>query len=314
MTSVRLDQLLNRLRMRQVALLLAIDENGTMHAAAQRLGMTQSAASKMLSELEESLGEPLYERVGRGLTLNPAGRAALNTFRSLRNSLAALGQELGELRHGGSGRLLIGSITAAAPVYLSEAILRLKESYPGLAIELHVDTSDRLIGLLRESRLDVVIGRMPNPASPLSQDCLFTPIGEEALSVVVACDHPLTRTPRKKAFPFEAFLDYPWILQLKGSPLREVIEQEFISRHAVLPPGLVETSSFLTAAELVAHSRMIAVIPFAVARRFDEHGMLRILPYAFIHSLSCWGSLVHRDRHVSPVLQKFLELIQQAGP
>ena len=101
MTTVRLEQLLNRMRLRQVALLLAIDETGTMHAAAQRLGMTQSAASKMLSELEETLGEPLYDRVGRGLVVNPAGRATLNTFRSLRNSMVALGQELNELRHGG---------------------------------------------------------------------------------------------------------------------------------------------------------------------------------------------------------------------
>ena len=310
MTAVRLEQLLNRMRLRQVALLLAIDETGTMHAAAQRLGMTQSAASKMLSELEETLGEPLYDRVGRGLVVNPAGRATLNTFRSLRNSMVALGQELNELRHGGSGKLLIGSITAAAPVYLSTAIIRLKESYPRVAIELHIDTSDCLIELLRDNRLDIVIGRMPNPTSTVNQDCFFTPISEEALSVVAACDHPLARMPRKKPFPFEALLDYPWILQLKGSPLREVIEQEFLSHHAALPPGMVETSSFLTATDLVAHSQMIAVVPHAMAKRFDNHNMLRILPYTFIHSLSSWGSLVHRDHYVSPVMEKFLELMR----
>ena len=63
--SSRTEQLLNRLRMRQVALLLAIDEFRTMHAAAQHLGMTQPAASKMLHELEEALGETLFDRVGR---------------------------------------------------------------------------------------------------------------------------------------------------------------------------------------------------------------------------------------------------------
>ena len=58
-TYSRTEQLLNRLRMRQVALLLAIDEFRTLHAAAQHLGMTQPAASKMLHELEEALGETL---------------------------------------------------------------------------------------------------------------------------------------------------------------------------------------------------------------------------------------------------------------
>ena len=67
-------QLLNRLRMRQVALILAIDEARTLRGAAESLGMTQSAASQMLHELEETLGEPLFVRVGRGLQLNPAGQ------------------------------------------------------------------------------------------------------------------------------------------------------------------------------------------------------------------------------------------------
>ena len=308
-TYSRTEQLLNRLRMRQVALLLAIDELRTLHAAAQHLGMTQPAASKMLHELEEALGETLFDRVGRGLLLNPAGQAVLNTFRNLRNSMAALGRELHELRLGSSGRLLVGSITAAAPTYLSAAMIALKEEFPLLSIELSVDTSDRLIDLLRDGRLDVVIGRTPEPTSPANQDCLFTPIGEEALSVVVACDHPLAQAPRKRRLPFAALLDYPWILQLRGSPLREIIEQEFRSHHAALPPGLVETSSFLTATDLIAHSRMIAVIPQSVANRFARHNLLRILPYTFTHSLSAWGSLVHRDRHINPVMQRFLELM-----
>ena len=59
-------QLLNRLRMRQVALLLAIGEHGTLRAAAAQLGMTQPAATKMLADIEEILGTRLFERLARG--------------------------------------------------------------------------------------------------------------------------------------------------------------------------------------------------------------------------------------------------------
>ncbi len=309
----RTEQLLNRLRMRQVALLLAIDEFGTLHAAAAHLCLTQPAASKMLHELEDALGEPLFDRVGRGLHLNPAGRAVLNIFRGLRNSMAALGRELHELHLGSSGRLLIGSITAAAPTYLSAALVTLKREYPLLSVELHIDTSDRLIELLRDGRLDVVIGRMPELGSQADQEYLFTHIGEEALSVVVACDHPLVQAPHKRRLEFRSLLDYPWILQLRGSPLRDIIEQEFRSHHAKLPLGLVETSSFLTATELVANSRMIAVVPYPLAIRFSRHNLLRILPYTFKHTLSSWGSLVHHDRHVTPVMRRFLDLMHAGG-
>ena len=68
------EQLLNRLRLRQAALLIAIDDRLTLRAAAAQLGMSQPAASKMLRELEEAVGEALFERVGRGLRFNGAAR------------------------------------------------------------------------------------------------------------------------------------------------------------------------------------------------------------------------------------------------
>ena len=70
MTSHAVNQLLNRLRMRQVALLLAIEASGTLGAAARAIGMTQPAATKMLHELEATLGQNLFDRVGRVLKLN----------------------------------------------------------------------------------------------------------------------------------------------------------------------------------------------------------------------------------------------------
>lgn len=327
-------QLLNRLRMRQVALLLAIDERRTLRAAAAELGMTQPAATKMLRELENALGQTLFDRVGRGLRLNPAGQAVMNTFRGLQGSMLALGRELHELRLGSAGKLCVGSIMAAAPEHLSEALIGLKKRYPLLSVDISVGTSDRLIEQLRDGSLDVVIGRVPDPTSPVNQDCLFRPIGEEALSVVVACEHPLltikkphklTQTgqghtaekAKKAATPprlaFEALLTYPWILQPHGSPMREVIEQEFRSHHAALPLGLIETASILTTTHLIARSEMIAVIPQSIASRYEKHGLLRILPYPITQSLTAWGSLVLRHRPVNAMGQAFLALLHDEG-
>ena len=306
-------QLLNRMRMRQVALMLAIEEHRTLRAAAQQMGMTQPAASKMLHELEGALGEALFDRAGRGLQLNPAGLAVMNTFRGLRNSMAALGHELHELRLGSSGKLFVGSIMVATPTCLSDALIGLKKLYPLLSIEVSVDTSDRLIELLRSGSLDVVIGRMPDATSAANQDCLFHPIGEEAISVVVSCTHPLLRQARKNRLSLESLLDYPWILQPRGSPSREMVEQEFLSHHAHLPLGLIETTSILIAASLIAHSEMVAVIPQSIASHYQEHDLLRILPYSFTHTLTAWGSLVHRDRAINPITRQFMDLLHASA-
>jgi DNA-binding transcriptional LysR family regulator len=312
-------QLLNRLRMRQVALLLAIDEHRTLRAAATELGMSQPAATKMLHELESALGQTLFDRVGRGLRLNPAGKAVMNTFRGLRGSMSALGRELHELRLGSAGKLFVGSIMAAAPTTLSDALIGLKKDYPLLSVEIFVGTSDRLIEQLRDGSLDVVIGRVADPtppANPNNQDCIFRSIGEEALSVVTACEHPLApplNKRRGKALAFEALLAYPWILQPPGSPMREVIEQEFRSHHAALPQGLIETASILTTTNLIARSEMIAVIPHSIASRYEAHGLLRILHYPITQSLTAWGSLLLRGRAVNTTTQRFIDLLHGGG-
>ena len=63
------------------------------------------------------------------------------------------------------------------------------------------------------------------------------------------------------------------------------------------------------AANLLAFENMIAAIPLSIARPYEQHGILKILPYAFKHTLTDWGCIVHRDRTVGPTTQEFLRLM-----
>lgn len=296
-------QLLNRLRMRQVALMLAIEERRTLRAAATQLGLTQPAATKMLHELEDALGQTLFERVGRGLQINAAGARVTGYFRSIRGSMEALNRELGELKLGSAGKFSVGSIMAASPGRLTNALLGLKAMYPLLSFEIAVDTSDKLLAQLREGVLEVVIGRLVEHPGV---DCTFRAIEDEALAIVVGNDHPLAR---KRKVEFEALLDHPWVLQPAGSPMRTLIDREFRDHHAALPKGLIETGSILTTINLIRRSNLIAVIPAAVAANDAKHGMLCILPYRFRQTLEAYGSLVRSDRPLSKPALEFLELL-----
>lgn len=299
-------QLLNRLRMRQLALILAIEERHTLRGAAAQLGLTQPAATKMLHELEDALGVPLFDRVGRGLRLNPAGQRVTDYFRAIRGSMEALNRELGELRLGSAGRLAIGSIMAASPGRLTDALLGLKERFPLLSIEVAVDTSDLLLGQLREGLLEVVIGRLAGePGGP----CTFRALDGEGLAIIAGNAHPLAR---QRKVTFEALLDHPWVLQPPGSPMRDVIEHEFRDHQQPLPRGLVETGSILTTINLVRRSTMIGVIPETMARQNAEHGLLQVLPYRLRRVLEAYGSIVRTDRPLSRPAQEFLTLLHRA--
>ncbi|WP_304351950.1 LysR family transcriptional regulator [Comamonas testosteroni] len=298
-------QLLNRLRMRQVALILAIDERQTLRAAAAELGLTQPAATKMLQELEDALGQPLFERVGRRLQRNAAGERVLEYFRSLRGNIEALNRELGELRQGSSGRLAVGSIMAASPGRLTQALLELKRQLPLLELEVAVDTSDRLLAQLREGVLEVVVGRMTNEAG---SDCRFCPIDDEQLAFIVREEHPLLSLQRPS---LQALQGHGWVMQPPGSPMRALIEQEFREHSLPLPRGLIETGSILTTINLVRSSNMVGVIPRTVADLHAAHRMLQILPYQTRRSLEAYGSLVRKDRPISRSAQMFLDLLHR---
>ena len=299
-------QLLNRLRMRQVALMLAIEDKRTLRAAADQLGLTQPAATKMLQELEHALAQPLFDRVGRGLQPNAAGHLVTGYFRTIRGTMEALNRELGELRLGSAGKFAVGSIMAASPGRLTDALLGLKTEFPLLAIEVAVDTSDRLLAQLRDGVLEVVIGR---PVGHPDLDCSFRSIEDEMLSIVVANEHPLAPVRR---LAFSALLDFPWVLQPPGSPMRDVIEREFRDHHVPLPKGLIETGSILTTLNLIRGSQMIGVIPTAVAVGNAAHGLIRIASYALKHRLETYGSLVRGDRPLSQPAQRFLERVHAA--
>ena len=293
-------QLLNRLRMRQVALILAVGEHGTLRKASAELGLTQPAATRMIQELESALGQKLFERVGRGQKLTPAGDSVLRHFAGLRGSIEAMTRELAELQLGRSGRLSVGSIMAPSPTLLTQAIIALKKAYPLLSLDVTLDTSDRLFELLREGVLDVAIGRIRGEHWA---DYAFTPLENEALAIVVGVNHPLGA---EKSVTFARLLGYPWILQPTGSPMREVLEQEFRMQQAPLPRGLIETSSILTTTNLIAETDMIGVVPLSIADTYARHGLLRVLPCHIQHKMESFGSITRKDRPLSEATRCFL--------
>lgn len=301
-------QLLNRLRMRQLALVLAFAEHGSLRRAAAALGMSQPAATKMIQELESALGQRLFEREGRGQKMNAAGERVLDFFQGMRGSLEAMLRELEELRLGSAGRVSVGCIMAPLPTLLNQAIIALNQTYPLITIQVTLDTSDRLVEQLGEGSLDVAIGRV---APQHRAQFVFHALDNESLAVVVGVGHPLAK---KKHVAFASLLDYPWILQPPGSPMREVLEQEFRAIQAPLPRGLIETASILSTMRLIADTQMVAVLPLSIVGVYARQHLLKILPCAIKHKMGEFGSITRRDRPLSDAARYFLAALHRSRP
>lgn len=290
--------------MRQLSLLLAIHEQSSLRKAADQIGLTQPAATKMLHEMEEVVGLKLFERSSRGLQATTYGEVLTRYAQGVFSDLGGVRDELLAIQSGNIGKIRVGAIMAPTPRLLSNTLIKLKKQHPRLAPNIQIDTSDVLITALLQDRLDVAIGRVPDNWD--SDELVFQPLADEALSVVASRSNPEVG---KNEVSLQELLRYPWVLQAHPSPMRKVIESVFMEASLALPINILETSSMLLTSSLVRQSDMLAVMPTLVAQHYEERKTLSIVPFNIKRKIAPFGIITRKGRILSPATQVFIAAI-----
>jgi DNA-binding transcriptional LysR family regulator len=159
---------------------VAVADTGSVHAAAGRLMVTDSAVSAAIAALTREVGAPLLERQGRGLRLTPSGRTYAGYARTILGLQAeALAAARGDAdpEH---GRVRVAAVTTAAEHILPPVLAAFRDRHPGVDVGLEVGPSDRVWGLLAEWGTDLVIAGRP----PRSLDVVARAVRPNALVVV----------------------------------------------------------------------------------------------------------------------------------
>ena len=268
-----LTTIISRLRLKQLRLLIALDEFGSLHKAAESVAITQPGATRALHEIESTLGSTLFERTSKGLVANDLGRCVIRYARLIHTDVAHLREEMLGIMQGHGGRLSTGVIMGAVPV-LVECLARLRAKQPELSVEIVEDTSARLLALLDEGRLDLAICRTSVSKHPAAYDCRLR--DQEPLIVVANTGH---RFAASESLVLSDLADSRWVVFPVNMPMRLTLEREFREAGLNFPTYPIETSStFTTLSLLLQDPQLVAVMPVDVARMAVTHGMLVHLP------------------------------------
>ena len=145
---------------------VTIVEAGSFSQAAQRLGRTQAAVSLALRRLEEDVAQAVLERSPRGVSLTPAGNVLLPHARKILGAADEARRELaGRVVR---GRVRLGLIEDVAVGHLPRVLRRFSLAYPGIDLDIHVDTSEELSHRFDGAEFDLVISnRDPFDLAPL---------------------------------------------------------------------------------------------------------------------------------------------------
>ncbi|UFE45033.1 LysR family transcriptional regulator [Pseudosulfitobacter pseudonitzschiae] len=293
---------MTRLSMRQLLLISAIDDNGSLKRASELIGMSQPRATKALQEAEEITGTKLFNRTNRGLNPTHAGESMIRHAKTILSQLKEMEEELRTASDSGWAKLRIGTIMGAVP-YLTETISTYLRRFPRTSFEILEDTSVELFRQLDRGMLDLIIGRSSMIATP--QLYHVTAFHDERLAVVANPAHPLIGRTRVRLTDLE---DARWIVYTAAMPMRLLLEQEFRQAGLGMPRGLMETRSALTTISLIqADPNTVALLSSDVAAFFVNFGMASVLPMHLRSKSEPYELITRRSVELPPHALAFIE-------
>ena len=303
-----LSHLIGRLRFRHLSLLVALGEHRNLHRAAQAVHLAQPSATKLIHDLEQLFGVPLFERLPRGMQPTALGAEVLSFAQRALVDLQRFSEDLERKRTGGFGQLVIGAIMGAAPDVVARAMAEVKKERPLLGIRLMGETSDEIVAFLLDGKIDLAVGRFSNPLQHNLID--YEDLGNEELCIVARTEHPLAGHRR---LHLSKLADTPWILQPLTSPARQIIEQEFGQFGMKTPADLVECTSIFATLQLLQKSDAVAMLPESVVRDHLKAGLLTQLPITVGRSLPGFGILTRRGEPTSSTAADFIRALRKYG-
>jgi DNA-binding transcriptional LysR family regulator len=291
-----------RLSLRQMEVFAAVARSENVSRAAERLAMSQSAASSALVELERQFACPLFDRIGKSLRLNATGRGLLPRVEDL---LARAGEIEALLGGGQLGPLAVGATMTIGNYLATLIVADYLQRHPGSQIDLKVANTRRILdGVLRcELDLGLVEGEASDP------DLVREPWLADELVIFCAPGHPLAAAGHADNAQLAA---QPWILREAGSGTRALFDRVVAPRLASLDVRLqLEHTEAIKRA--VEAGLGLACLSRLSLREAFRRGSLVELGTPQFDLQRNFHLVRHRQRHVSPASQAFSALCHSLG-
>ena len=299
-------QLSRRIKLRDLRVLVAVAQSGTMARAATHLGMSQPSVSQTIANLEDALGVRLFDRNPRGVEPTDYARVLLERSRVVFDELAQGAREIEFLADPGQGSVTVGCPESLAAGLLPAAIERLSRRHPKVTVHLvAAQPGEQEFRELRERRVDVLLGRLFRPVPDPDIDVKV--LASDTFRVCASASSPYAR---RRRITLADLADEPWILFPADSLSGRYIEAGF-ARQGVRPPRNPLTSfSMQLRFHLLATGRFLTVLHDSVLAYNAKRWSLKALPVDLGVPPMPLVTFSLRHRTLSPVVELFLEQVR----
>jgi DNA-binding transcriptional LysR family regulator len=291
--------------LRQFKYFIAVAETNSTASASRMLSIAQSAITKSILELEDTLGIALFERSPRGMQLTPEGHRFLARARKVLAAVADATHMQKADAQAISGTLCIGVTSLVAGYYLSDLLRRFRRNCPEVDVQVTEDAPQFLEHLLINGELDAAI--MVSNTLEERQALMAETLVRSPLRVWLAADHPLAQQDDVAL----AQCAHERQIVLRADGVDELMRRTW-ARYGLKPGNLLRTTSLEAVRSLVGSGAGITVLPDFLyrpwtldAEHVDMRNLREELPTVDI------GLVWRRGAGVSAALAEFIEVSKE---
>jgi DNA-binding transcriptional LysR family regulator len=280
---------------------LSVAEEGSINAAAEQLHVSQPALTRTIRELEEQLGNRLFDRNAKGVTLTEFGHRILGHARRLRGDLESIERNAQSYRIGHRIQMSIGAVPVH-PVALVAKALADFHGEKNIAIRIVIGSQSEMIELLRAAKIEMVLG--PLVMHTDSRDLIQEVINHETTELYCRPSNPLAKVAEIKPGDLGSA---KWILGSRDTTLRSWIDDHFAQFGIALDVPL-EIEDVGLRRSIVVQSNFVSA--FQTHHVFNEvrNGTLVRLPYIQTHDRQPIGCI--RISEHTELSRRLLEILR----
>lgn len=297
---------MRRYTIRQLDTFLEVARQRSVSRAAEILHVSQPAVSMQLRQLEDAMGLPLIEHIGRGIMLTDAGQDFHQYAVAAAAQLKQLEDAMAERRGIKKGRVEL-AIVSTAKYFVPMLLVHFRQKFPDVEVVLQIHNRDSIMNLLTRNEIDLVImGRAPDTI-----ECVAAAFATNPLGIISAPGHPLSR---RRSAPISILDGQDFVVRETGSGTRQSMERLF-SEHGVRPNIVMEMPSNETIKQAVMAGMGLSFLSLRTIRHELASGHLVLLDIAGLPIVRHWHVTHLASKRLSPAARELKSfLVEEAGP
>jgi DNA-binding transcriptional LysR family regulator len=272
--------------------------------AAKELYLSQPAVSMQIKQLEENVGLPLLEQVGKKIYLTEAGNEMYHYARSIARELDEAASIMKQLKGVESGKLEI-TVATTANAFVTKMLAMFKKTHSGVTISLDVTNRERLLEQLRANEKDIAIMGRP----PISEGLVAESFADNPLVIVASPDHPLAG---KKNIPLNILQNETFVVREKGSGTRTAM-QRFFDKHNMEITTSMEMNENEEIKQSVQAGMGLGIVSVHTLELELDTNRLVILNVEDFPIMRHWYLVHLEEKRLPPIAQAFKQFVLSEG-